>query len=59
MRKAMIYNFLLEATIIASIAILLMLLVRKLLRKQLGKYARCITTLRGVGYRFEKNVEES
>lgn len=29
----------------------------KLLRKQLGDYARCITTLRGVGYRFEKNVE--
>ncbi|MDD3411453.1 MAG: response regulator transcription factor [Eubacteriales bacterium] len=27
----------------------------KLLRKQLGDYARCIVTLRGVGYRFEKN----
>lgn len=26
----------------------------KLLRKQLGGYARYITTLRGVGYRFEK-----
>lgn len=26
----------------------------KLLRKQLGEYARYITTLRGVGYRFEK-----
>ena len=26
----------------------------KLLRKQLGDYARYITTLRGVGYRFEK-----
>lgn len=26
----------------------------KLLRKQLGAYARYITTLRGVGYRFEK-----
>jgi len=25
----------------------------KLLRKSLGDYARCITTLRGVGYRFE------
>ena len=25
----------------------------KLLRKQLGKYAGCIVTLRGVGYRFE------
>jgi len=29
----------------------------KLLRKQLGDYARYITTLRGVGYRFEKSVE--
>ena len=29
----------------------------KLLRKQLGDYARYITTLRGVGYHFEKNVE--
>ena len=29
----------------------------KLLRKQLGDYARYITTLRGVGYRFEKNIE--
>jgi len=29
----------------------------KLLRKQLGDYARYITTLRGVGYRFEKIVE--
>ena len=28
----------------------------KLLRKQLGEYAKYITTLRGVGYRFEKNV---
>ncbi len=27
----------------------------KLLRKQLGEYARYITTLRGVGYRFEKS----
>ena len=26
----------------------------KLLRKQLGPYANKITTLRGVGYRFEK-----
>lgn len=25
----------------------------KLLRKNLGEYSRCITTLRGVGYRFE------
>lgn len=29
----------------------------KLLRKQLGDYARYITTLRGVGYRFEKTLE--
>lgn len=28
----------------------------KLLRKQLGDYARYITTLRGVGYRFEKDL---
>jgi len=28
----------------------------KLLRKQLGDYARLITTLRGVGYRFEKTI---
>ena len=30
----------------------------KLLRKQLGEYARYITTLRGVGYRFEKEHDE-
>ena len=30
----------------------------KLLRKELGDYARYITTLRGVGYRFEKNIEQ-
>lgn len=30
----------------------------KLLRKQLGEYARYITTLRGVGYRFEKENDE-
>ena len=29
----------------------------KLLRKQLGDYARYITTLRGVGYRFEKSIQ--
>lgn len=29
----------------------------KLLRKQLGDYARYITTLRGVGYRFEKKLD--
>lgn len=36
MRTATIYNFLIEATIIASIAILLMIFIRKFLRKQLG-----------------------
>ncbi|MBE5801252.1 MAG: M56 family metallopeptidase [Clostridiales bacterium] len=39
MRSAIVYNFLLEANIIAGIAILLMLLLRKLLRKQLGSRA--------------------
>lgn len=29
----------------------------KLLRKSLGKYSRCIITLRGVGYRFETVAE--
>ena len=28
----------------------------KLLRKTLGPYAKYITTIRGVGYRFEKNA---
>jgi len=36
MRTATIYNFLLEANLMASIAIILMLAVRKLLRKPLG-----------------------
>ncbi|MBE5815233.1 MAG: M56 family metallopeptidase [Clostridiales bacterium] len=39
MRKALLFNFLLEATIIASIAIVLMLIVRKCFRKQLGNKA--------------------
>ncbi|MBP3650764.1 MAG: M56 family metallopeptidase [Clostridia bacterium] len=39
MRKAVLFNFLLEATIIASIAIVLMLIIRKVLRKQLGSRA--------------------
>ena len=30
----------------------------KLLRKNLGRYADCIVTLRGVGYRFEEKKEE-
>ena len=29
----------------------------KLLRKSLGRYSRCIITLRGVGYRFETVAE--
>ncbi len=29
----------------------------KLLRKKLGDYGQCIVTLRGVGYRFEKNKD--
>jgi len=28
----------------------------KLLRKDIGKYGKCITTIRGVGYRFEKEA---
>ena len=28
----------------------------KLLRKNLGIYGNCIVTIRGVGYRFEKNL---
>ena len=41
MRSAVIYNFLIEANIMASIAILLMIPLRKLLRKQLGNSALC------------------
>ena len=41
MRSAMIFNFLIEANIMASIAILLMLPLRKLLRKKLGNTAIC------------------
>ncbi len=39
MRTAVIYNFLLEATIISSIGILLLMIIRKVLRKQLGNRA--------------------
>jgi DNA-binding response OmpR family regulator len=28
----------------------------KLLRKSLGRYASCIVTLRGIGYRFDGNI---
>ena len=41
MRSAVIYNFLIEANIIAGIAILLMIPVRKFLRKSLGNRAIC------------------
>ena len=41
MRSALIYNFLIEANIMASIAILLMIPLRKWLRKPLGNTAIC------------------
>ena len=41
MRSAVIFNFLIEANIMASIAILLMIPLRKLLRKQIGNTAIC------------------
>ena len=41
MRSALIYNFLIEANIMASIAILLIIPLRKLFRKQLGNSAIC------------------
>lgn len=45
MRTALIYNFLIEATIIAGIAVLLMIPVRKFFRKQLGTRALCFAWL--------------
>ena len=41
MRSALVYNFLIEANIMASIAILLMIPLRKFFRKQLGNSAIC------------------
>lgn len=41
MRTALLFNFLIEATIMASIAIVLMMLLRKTLRKPLGNKAIC------------------
>lgn len=41
MRAALLYNYLIEANIMASIAILLMLFLRKFLRRQLGNGALC------------------
>ena len=45
MRTAVIYNYLIEANIIAGIAILLMIPVRKFFRKQLGNKAICFAWL--------------
>lgn len=45
MRTAVLYNFLAESTIIASIAILLLLPVRKFLRGRLGNRAICFAWL--------------
>ena len=45
MRTAVIYNFLIEANIIAGVAILLMIPVRKYFRKQLGNKAICFAWL--------------
>ena len=41
MRTALIYNFLIEANIMASIAIVLMMVLRKFLRRQVGNSAIC------------------
>lgn len=41
MRSAVIFNFLIEANIMASIAIILMIFLRKFLRKPLGNTALC------------------
>ena len=41
MRTALIYNFLIEANVMASIAILLMIVLRKFLRRQMGNSAIC------------------
>ncbi len=45
MRSAVIYNFLIEANIIAGIAILLMIPVRKFFRKSLGNRVICFAWL--------------
>ncbi len=41
MRSAMLFNFLIEANVMASIAIILMIPLRKFLRRQLGNSALC------------------
>ena len=43
MRTATVYNFLIEANIMASLAILLMIPIRKFLRPRLGSRALCFT----------------
>ena len=53
MRTAIIYNFLIEANIMAGLAILLMLIVRKFFRRYLG--SRRITLL-DTFRRFTKNL---
>jgi len=45
MRTATIYNFLIEANIMAGLAILLMLIVRKFFRKYLGSRVICFAWL--------------
>ena len=45
MRSAFVYNFLIEANIMASIAILLMIPLRRFFRKQLGNSALCFGRL--------------
>lgn len=41
MRTAILHNFLIEATIMSGIAIVLMMILRKTLRRQLGNRALC------------------
>ena len=48
MRSAFVYNFLIEANIMASIAIILMIPLRKFFRKQLGNSAICFGWLLGL-----------
>ena len=45
MRTATVYNFLIEANIMASLAILLMIPIRKFLRPRLGSRALCFAWL--------------
>ena len=45
MRTATVYNFLIEANLMASLAILLMIPIRRFLRRQLGNRALCFAWL--------------